>query len=93
VQQLDNSRIAKIVTISQLPLAIYRELAAHLQQVDGVTTEVIMRSEKSGKQVFDYQESQVESLRVEYPQELKLDSQERIEEIIEYYSHRYSRNV
>jgi predicted metalloprotease with PDZ domain len=93
VEQLDNSRIAKIVTISQLPLAIYRELAAHLQQVDGVTTEVIMRSEKSGKQVFDYQESQVESLRVEYPQKLKLDSQERIEEIIEYYSHRYSRNV
>lgn len=93
MEQLDNSRIAKIVTISQLPLAIYRELAAHLQQVDGVTTEVIMRSEKSGKQVFDYQESQVESLRVEYPQKLKLDSQERIEEIIEYYSHRYSRNV
>ena len=47
----------------RLPLAIYRELAAHLRQIEGVTTELISQQ----SQQFDYEQSQIDHLKIAYP--------------------------
>ncbi len=70
---------------SDLPLAIYREVAAHLSQVDGVKTELI--SQKSPQ--FDYRLSQIDSLRIDYSDDLDLANRQRLEQILAYYSDRY----
>lgn len=68
-----------------LPLAVYREVAAHLSQVDGVKTELIaQRSQK-----FDYNQSQVESLWIQFLDSTTLASQARVEQILAYYGDRY----
>lgn len=51
-----------------LPLAVYREIAAHLRQVDGVETGLIPQSSST----FDYRESQVGGLWLQYPPTLSL---------------------
>jgi len=46
----------------QMPLAIYRELASHLQQVQGVETHLTPQQ----FQQFDYHQSQIGSLEINY---------------------------
>lgn len=70
---------------SNLPLAVYREVAAHLSQVDGVKTEPIPQQ----SQQFDYRLSQVDSLLIEHPDHLDVASRKRLEQILAYYSDRY----
>ncbi|MGK7954049.1 MAG: hypothetical protein AB4063_02085 [Crocosphaera sp.] len=65
-----------------LPLAVYRELAAHLRQIEGVTIELI--PQKSRK--FDYAESQINHLRIGYPLTISTQEKQRIEEILDYYA-------
>lgn len=69
----------------QLPLAIYREVAAHLSLVTGVKTELIAQQSTH----FDYSLSQVDSLRIDYPEDLNSAAQRQIEQILAYYSDRY----
>lgn len=71
------------ITYPTLPLAIYRELAAHLEQIDGVKTELLPQV----SQVFDYYESQVGGVLICYPIDFKY--QQRLEEILSYYACRY----
>lgn len=66
----------------KLPLAVYRELAAHLRQIEGVQVEII---EAMGQQ-FDYHHSQVSGLWIEYAPSLDSSKQARVEEILNYYS-------
>ncbi|WP_242024473.1 hypothetical protein [Trichocoleus sp. FACHB-591] len=73
-----------------LPLAVYREVVAHLQQVSGVEAGLLPQPAKD----FDYTYSQVGGLWLEYP--LKADQPElsqgmrrRIDQILAYYSDRY----
>jgi hypothetical protein len=68
-----------------LPLAVYREVAAHLRQVTGVKTELIDQT----SQPFDYCLSQVDRLQIEHPDDLDLASRQRLEQILAYYSDRY----
>ena len=68
-----------------LPLAVYREVAAHLSQVDGVKTGLI--SQRSPK--FDYSQSQIESLQIQVLDSAPLASQGRVEQILAYYGDRY----
>lgn len=68
-----------------LPLAVYRELAAHLRQVEGVKTEIIEASE----QQFDYGQSQVSGLWLEYAPNLDSGKQARVQEILNYYAQIY----
>lgn len=68
-----------------LPLAVYREVAAHLRQVEGVEADLMPQT----SQQFDYNESQVGGLWIEYPQAAPQDVQERVEQILAYYSNRY----
>lgn len=71
------------ICFPQMPLAVYRELAAHLRQVEGVVVELLPQS----SQVFDYSQSQVGGLRLLLPP--SLSASERVQQILAYYSQRY----
>ncbi|MBF2026003.1 MAG: hypothetical protein IGS48_04440 [Oscillatoriales cyanobacterium C42_A2020_001] len=67
-----------------LPLAVYREVATHLRQVDGVQTELVPQRSPQ----FDYAQSQIDSLWVSYDDSTPQVS-ERVRQILAYYSDRY----
>lgn len=69
----------------ELPLAIYREVAAHLRQVQGVQTSLIPKE----SQQFDYQQSQTGGLSIQYPDSPDAGVQEQVRQILEYYQNRY----
>ncbi|MGV0025185.1 hypothetical protein [Phormidesmis priestleyi] len=82
-----------LVKCAGLPLAVYREVVAHLSQVDGVKTGLIARSSSQ----FDYQQSQVESLWIEVS-DVSADGQSQrdiclsrsqVDQILDYYGDRY----
>ncbi|MBC6418814.1 MAG: hypothetical protein GDA44_08495 [Prochloron sp. SP5CPC1] len=70
---------------SSLPLAIYREVAAHLRQVEGVKTGLLSRD--GG--IFDYNQSQLQGLWLEYPEKLDTPRPLRLEAILAYYAQCY----
>ncbi len=72
-----------------LPLAVYREIAAHLRQVEGVETGLTSQD----AQQFDYAQSQVGSLWIQYSENLDPVDQQLIETILTYYSHRFGKWV
>jgi hypothetical protein len=74
------------VRCKTLPLAIYSEVAAHLMQVDGVSTELM----PSSAQTFNYADSQVGGLWIQLPDRPSPHCQTQIEQILAYYSARYS---
>ena len=65
-----------------LPLAIYRELAAHLRQIEGVTIELISQQ----SQRFDYAQSQIDHLEMSYPLTLASSDKQQLENILNYYA-------
>ncbi|MCZ2200541.1 hypothetical protein [Cylindrospermopsis raciborskii] len=65
-----------------LPLAVYREIAAHLCQVKGVHVELVTQTSPE----FDYHQSQIKSLYISWQPDS--DSQ-RIQQILGYYQNRY----
>ncbi|MEO0533561.1 MAG: hypothetical protein AAF215_06795 [Cyanobacteria bacterium P01_A01_bin.123] len=69
----------------QLPLAVYREVAAHLRQLDGVETGLLPQT----SQEFDYLQSQVGGLWVRYPEVGAEAYQQQVEAILKYYGERY----
>lgn len=70
---------------SKLPLAVYREVAAHLSQVDGVATE-LMPQDATG---FDYTLSQIGSLQIQLPETTNSESAAQVERILAYYGDRF----
>lgn len=68
-----------------LPLAVYREVAAHLRQVGGVEVGLIPQTSRQ----FDYQESQIAGLWIEYAIACPSVSRERVGQILAYYQNRY----
>lgn len=70
----------------RLPLAVYREIAAHLRQVEGVKVSQIAPDPES----FDYALSQVKGLAIEYPAELEASSQQQLQAILDYYARTYA---
>lgn len=73
------------ISYPQLPLAVYREIAAHLGQIEGVITFLIAQSSTH----FDYSQSQVEALEINYPQNLPTQEKVYLEAILSYYAQRY----
>ncbi|MGP1373362.1 MAG: hypothetical protein ACTS3T_11080 [Almyronema sp.] len=69
----------------RLPLAVYREVAAHLRQIDQVETGLLPQT----AQEFDYLQSQVGGLWIRYPAESAETFQAQVEEILTYYGDRY----
>ena len=79
------------LTCSRLPLAVYREVAAHLRQVEGVDTRLIMRSvEHDPTEKFDYYQSQVAAIEISYGDKILVKDQEIVKDILDYYAQRYS---
>lgn len=70
---------------NNLPLAVYREVAAHLRQVTGIEVELLPQT----AQAFDYQQSQVGGLKLQYSADADAASQQRVQQILAYYSHKY----
>lgn len=69
-----------------LPLAVYREIAAHLQQVEGVQVDLIPQS----SQEFDYNQSQIAGLSVSLGANSSSESHQRVEQILAYYRSHYA---
>lgn len=64
-----------------LPLTMYRELAAHLEQLPGVITELL--SQEADR--FDYSLSQTGGIRVEIPEVMGPREREIYAQILQYY--------
>lgn len=78
------------VTIERLPLAVYREMAAHLRQVGGVTTELLPQRASN----FDYLQSQVGGLKLTYGATDSISSIEsKVTSILRYYEHKYGSKI
>lgn len=68
-----------------LPLAVYREVVAHLRQVPGVLADLLPQS----SQTFDYRQSQVGGLWLAYTTTADRASQRRVQQILQYYGDRH----
>jgi len=68
-----------------LPVAVYREIAAHLRCVKGLETDLIPLT----PQQFDYNQSQVDGLWIQYGETTDWAQQERVNQILAYYQNRY----
>ncbi len=94
------------ITIPELPLAVYREMAAHLRQIEGIKVAIIEYDLSEGlfepssvsaaelqaaKQKFSYRQSQVRGLSLEYADDLDDRSQQLRQQIITYYDDRYGK--
>ncbi len=73
------------ITYPNLPLAVYREIAAHLRQVPGVETALIPQQ----SQQFDYGQSQVECLQILYEVDCNCPDRQPVERILNYYARIY----
>ena len=69
----------------QMPLAVYREVAAHLEQVLGV--EVVLLPQSS--QQFNYLQSQVMGLQFRYTEQAEVNAEAQVKRILAYYGDRY----
>ena len=77
------------IEFPNLPLAVYRELATHLRQVEGVETGLNPQQ----SQDFDYDRSQIGSLWIEYSETADIASRQQVDRILEYYQQRYVRVI
>lgn len=68
-----------------MPLAVYREVAAHLRQVIGVDVGLLPQL----SQEFDYTRSQVGGLWISYQPDVGQTAHQRVEEILAYYGDRF----
>jgi hypothetical protein len=89
--QLPIKNRSQELTSPQLPLAVYREIAAHLRQVAGVETSLIIRPLKHEPGAkFDYYQSQVAALEINYPEAITVENRQRVTEILDHYAQRYN---
>lgn len=82
---VNTALVSEVLCYPQLPLAVYREMAAHLQQVSGVTATLMPPNFDQ----FDYYQSQVGGLQLQYNDDLPPLDCQRVEEIIHFYAQRY----
>jgi hypothetical protein len=73
-----------------IPIAVYRELAAHLQQIEGVTVEFL---EVAKDRPFHYTESQLGGLAINGVDRLAEPDLARLQLILRYYTDRYNRST
>ncbi len=73
------------ISFPGLPLAVYRELAAHLRQVEGVEPHLIPQQSRE----FDYNQSQIEALWIQFGENADATCRQRVDQILAYYKNRY----
>jgi hypothetical protein len=77
-----------IIVYPDLPLALYREIAAHLQQVKGVQASL---SPQPPSSPFNYRSSQVATLHLTYTPQFQPDTTQEVWAILNYYAQRHGR--
>jgi hypothetical protein len=75
---MDNEKTCQLIN-PQIPLAVYREMAAHLQMVPAVKTEFIPQDSKT----FDYGLSQIKGLAIAYSGEPRVEAE--LKPLLAYY--------
>ncbi|GAX35262.1 hypothetical protein [Nodularia sp. NIES-3585] len=68
-----------------LPLAVYREIAAHLRQVEGIEVGLIPQASSE----FNYNQSQISGLWISAIPNSGSESQQRVQQILAHYQNRY----
>jgi hypothetical protein len=68
-----------------LPLAVYREVEAHLRQVEGIAVGLVVQRSPQ----FDYTLSQIDHLWIQHSDSLETANQTRVQQILAYYGDRY----
>ena len=81
-QEKITRKIREKISCPQMSLAIYREVAAHLEQNLGVKIELLPQSSST----FAYEESQIEGLFIDYPHNC---DRQQVEAILAYYAERH----
>ena len=69
-----------------LPLAVYREVAAHLRQVGKVEVGLFF---PSPLEPFDYTSSQVGGLWLKYTEDAEETTRQKVDKILAYYGDRF----
>lgn len=82
---MSHSQQQETIKIPSLPLAVYREIAAHLRQIDGVEVEILPQSSSE----FSYLKSQVEALQLSYSSTISSQEKQYCQDILGYYEQRY----
>jgi hypothetical protein len=67
---------------STLPLAVYREVAAHLRQVTGVEADLLPQTSPD----FNYADSQVGGMTIRFAPD---SDRQRLQQILDYYGDRF----
>ncbi|NER38659.1 MAG: hypothetical protein F6J93_32690 [Oscillatoria sp. SIO1A7] len=83
--QKDAGEKQKQYKIPGVPLAAYREMAAHLRQVRGVEVGLIPQHSKN----FDYNQSQIAGLWIQSDSDMEPAELQRLEQILAYYGDRF----
>ena len=84
--QIVNLPYQERVIFSRLPLAVYREIAAHLRQIPEVQAQLCpLETDR-----FDYSQSQVGYLQLQYPNSLSPSDRQQLDSILAFYGDRYS---
>ena len=67
------------IEFPNLPLAVYREISAHLRQVEGVDVDLIPQTSSD----FDYDQSQIAGLSISCQPNT---NEEQVKQILDYYN-------
>lgn len=73
------------IVFAGLPLAVYREIAAHLGTVAGIEVGLIPQT----SQEFDYNQSQVDGLWIDYGSSSNSQTRQWVKQILAYYQNRF----
>lgn len=68
-----------------MPLAVYRELVAHLRQIDSVQTGLLPAEATP----FEYGASQIGGLWLRYDENVTQADRDRVRSILDYYTQRF----
>lgn len=85
MSQIVTDQTERKITCNRLPLAVYREIVAHLRQVEGVSADLLPQTSRH----FDYLQSQVGGLRVRYFSQS--DAEMQVNSILAYYEDKYGK--
>jgi len=75
-----------IICNYQMPLAVYREVAAHLQQIAGLQVAFVTSNDRE----FSYLESQLGGLEITGVDRLAASERLLLDRLLSYYANRYN---
>ena len=82
---LPDRRTRRHLMLPRLPLAVYREVVAHLQAIEGVSVGLLPQTDRT----FDYLQSQVGGLWLEVDPTAAPETADRVAGVLQHYGDRY----